>query len=126
MNTGSDGNFRIKLLTLMAIGKVQSLYARVGLEAIVWIGAFIYLAVHNPYAHGEFTLCPLKNLGFNYCPGCGLGRSVSFFLHGDVVRSFQTHILGIPATIILFFRIISLLGKAITKDPFIKLRSSHG
>jgi hypothetical protein len=105
---------------------VRSLYARVGLEAIVWIGAFIYLAVHDPYAQSEFTLCPLKNLGFHYCPGCGLGRSVSFLLHGDVVRSFETHILGIPATIIFFSRIISLLGKAVTKDPFTKLRSSHG
>ena len=92
---------------------LRTLYWRVGIETLVWITAFVYLAIHNPYIQTGFTICPLENIGFHYCPGCGLGRSVSFLLHGDVVRSFQTHILGIPATIIFLFRTFSLTSKAI-------------
>ena len=91
----------------------RTLYWRIGLETITWIVALVYLAIHNPYAQAEFTICPLENLGFHYCPGCGLGRSVSFLLHGDLVRSFQTHILGIPATITLLIRTFSLLNNSL-------------
>ncbi|MCL5021399.1 MAG: DUF2752 domain-containing protein [Bacteroidetes bacterium] len=89
------------------------LYWRIGLEAIVWIAAFVYFAIHNPYVQAGFTICPLENLGFHYCPGCGLGRAVSFLLHGDITRSIHTHILGIPATIILLSRTFSLLNKSL-------------
>ena len=126
LNALVEEKFRLRSAAIVLIKAVIDFYRRVGLEAVVWIGAFAYLAIHNPYTQSEFTLCPLKNLGFHYCPGCGLGRSISFLLHGDVIRSFQTHILGVPATIVLISRTVSQLGKAIRKDPFIKLRSSHG
>ncbi len=126
LSTRLDEKSQLQIAALAVIRGVSDFYRRLGLEAIIWISAFVYLAIHNPYVQTEFTLCPLKILGFHYCPGCGLGRSVSFLLHGDLVRSFQTHILGIPATIVLFSRTISLLGKAIRNDLIIKLRSSHG
>ncbi len=91
---------------------IGTLYWRIGIETIVWITGLIYLAVHNPYVQTEFSICPLENFGFHYCPGCGLGRSVSFLLHGEPVRSLQTHILGIPATIILLSRTFSLMKNA--------------
>ena len=93
-------------------------YKRIGLEAIIWLAAFFYLAIHDPYVQAEFTLCPLENLGFHYCPGCGLGRSVSFFIHGDIARSVQTHLLGIPATIILLSRTFSLFNVALEGKVF--------
>ncbi len=89
---------------------VRTLYLRIGLETVTLIAAFFYLGLHNPYVQTAFSICPLENLGFRYCPGCGLGRSVSFLLHGDVARSLETHILGIPATIILLFRTFFLLN----------------
>ncbi len=92
---------------------LRTLYWRIGIETLVWMTAFVYLAVHNPYVQAGFSVCPLENLGFHYCPGCGLGRSVSFLLHGDVARSLHTHILGIPATIILLSRTFSLTNKAV-------------
>lgn len=98
---------------MIAIGVAHTLYWRIGLETLTWIVALLYLAIHNPYEQAGFTICPLENLGFHYCPGCGLGRSVSFLLHGDIIGSFQTHILGIPATIILFFRTFSLTRIAV-------------
>jgi hypothetical protein len=54
-------------------------------------------------------------MGFKYCPGCGLGHSISYFLHGEVTRSLQTHPLGIIATVILVSRIFSLLKGALVK-----------
>jgi hypothetical protein len=82
-------------------------------EALIWIGALIFLAVSNPAVH-HYTLCPLDNLGFDYCPGCGLGRSISYFFHLDLKASFFTHPLGIPTTILLIYRSINILKKPIT------------
>ncbi len=94
------------------------LYWDIGLETLVWISALVYLAIYNPYVRSEFTFCPFSNLGFHNCPGCGLGRSVSFLLHGDVRLSIQTHILGIPATVLLLYRTVSLLNQAVKGRGF--------
>ncbi|MEX2232255.1 MAG: DUF2752 domain-containing protein [Cyclobacteriaceae bacterium] len=58
--------------------------------------------------HSHFSLCPLKNAGWDLCPGCGLGMSISLLFHGQISESFQAHPLGIFALIILSFRIIDL------------------
>ncbi|KAB2908356.1 MAG: DUF2752 domain-containing protein [Ignavibacteriales bacterium] len=73
-------------------------------EALIWIGALIYLALYNPVQEASFSFCVLDNLGFEHCPGCGLGRSVSFLLHGDFQASWEAHKLGIFALIVLLFR----------------------
>ncbi len=83
--------------------------AAVPLEALIWAGALVYLGFHDPTAEAQFTFCPLKNLGFDFCPGCGLGRSISYFLHGYPSLSFQIHPLGIPATFILAARSAALI-----------------
>ncbi|SEL60279.1 DUF2752 domain-containing protein [Parapedobacter koreensis] len=77
-------------------------------ELICWVAALVFLYVsggHNPH----FTLCPLENAGFDWCPGCGLGRSIGLFMHGEVVASFHMHWLGIPAFFIIVHRIYTLL-----------------
>lgn len=81
----------------------------VPLEALFWTAALIFLGFHDPTQESQFTFCPLKNLGFNFCPGCGMGRSISYFLHGYPVVAFQIHPLGIPATFILAGRIVALI-----------------
>jgi hypothetical protein len=78
-------------------------------EAFIWIAALIILAIENPASH-HYTLCPLDNLGFSYCPGCGLGRSVAWLFRLEPVESFTTHPLGIPAVLIIIFRIIKILS----------------
>jgi hypothetical protein len=77
-------------------------------ELVFWVLALIALAVSNPAAPGHFTLCPLSLLGFTWCPGCGLGHSIAFLFHGDIKSSFHAHWLGIPALIILLYRIYQL------------------
>jgi hypothetical protein len=89
--------------------RFKYLYSRITfhlpIEAIVWSAGLLILALYNPHHQEHMSLCLFNNLGFRYCPGCGLGRSVSYFLHGDVVMSFSAHPAGIPAVIILLFRI---------------------
>jgi len=80
---------------------------RVPFEAICWLVGLSLLAFSNP-AGNHFSICPLYNAGFSFCPGCGLGRSVSLFFNGEISASFRMHPLGIFTVIILSFRIISL------------------
>ncbi|MCX6641129.1 MAG: DUF2752 domain-containing protein [bacterium] len=80
------------------------------LELAIWSLGLVGLALIDPTRSAGFTLCPLHYLGFEYCPGCGLGRSISYLFHGDVTTSFLTHPLGIPAVLILGKRIYSLIS----------------
>jgi hypothetical protein len=75
----------------------------------MWMAGLLYLMLINPYDIHHFTFCPLKNLGFNFCPGCGLGLSISKIFHFDFIGSFETHPLGMPALIIISNRIYVLL-----------------
>jgi len=80
-------------------------------EALFWVAGLVFLLFLNPYQSQQFTFCPIHNLGLEFCPGCGLGRSISFFYSGDISNSFKSHPLGIIAFFIIFFRIITLLKK---------------
>ncbi len=75
-------------------------------EATFWLSGFIFLAMIDP-SKAHLSLCPLHYLNV-YCPGCGLGRSITYLLRGEVVDSFQTHPLGGVATLVLVHRILQL------------------
>ncbi len=81
-------------------------------ELSFWVLALALLATANPSAH-HFTLCPLANLGIDWCPGCGLGRSITAIFNGDFKSSFQQHWFGIPALLIIIYRIYQLGKKLI-------------
>ena len=95
--TGRNFNY------LSAAGKV------VGIEALIWIAAIIFLALIEPAESTHFTICPFSAIGIDFCPGCGLGRSVSYILHGEITTSLMVHPLGIFTLIILTTRVISLI-----------------
>ncbi|MEA5138873.1 DUF2752 domain-containing protein [Arcicella rigui] len=78
------------------------------IELIFWLGALIWLFLDNPLEN-HFTFCPIKNLGFSFCPGCGIGHSISFLLHGNLKQSFDNHPLGVFALIVIIHRIITLI-----------------
>ena len=89
--------------------KIFNLIKSIGLEGFIWIASLFYLAFFiNPY-EAHFTICPLSNLGFEHCPGCGLGNSIALIFRGQFAQSFESHILGIPALLIIFHRIFSLV-----------------
>ncbi|MGQ1947634.1 DUF2752 domain-containing protein [Geofilum sp. OHC36d9] len=77
-------------------------------EAWIWIAALIALAFTNPTGESHFSLCPIKNLGWDFCPGCGLGHSIMWLFRANFSASFKAHPLGIPAVIILIYRIINI------------------
>ena len=90
-----------------AIRRIQFLY----FELSVWIGGLALLAYMNPVEGNHYSLCVFRWAGVAYCPGCGLGHSISWLLHGYVARSFSEHPLGIFALIILAHRIFKLLKR---------------
>ena len=82
------------------------------LEALIWIAGLTFLAIHNPADHSHFSVCPIKNLGFSFCPGCGLGESISHLFRFEFKESFSAHPMGLFAFIILFHRIFFLLKQS--------------
>lgn len=62
---------------------------------------------------GRFTLpqtCIFKNLTGLPCPGCGLTRSMSSAMHGDVIMSFTYHRLGLLTLFYIFLQFVFRLG----------------
>jgi hypothetical protein len=82
-------------------------------EAWVWLTALFMLAFMPPES-AQTTLCVWHHLGVESCPGCGLGHSISSALHGQWIKSFQFHPLGMIAIIILVFRIVTVFTQNYT------------
>jgi hypothetical protein len=82
---------------------------RFPLEAIFWLIAFISLAYVNPSEENHFTICPLALAGLDWCPGCGLGRSIAYLFDGQIQNSLDVHPLGIFAVIVISYRIVQLI-----------------
>jgi Protein of unknown function (DUF2752) len=80
-------------------------------EAFIWFVGLLYLA----FIHSNFTICPLKLLGFEYCPGCGMGLSIHYLLNFSLKESFNAHPFGPSAFIIIVHRIYSLQKSPITE-----------
>jgi hypothetical protein len=90
---------------LIALKKIFYSY----FELIVWVTGLLWLALMNPSSEAHFSLCIFKWFGFSFCPGCGLGHSISWLFHGELQHSLNAHPLGIFAVVILLFRIFTLL-----------------
>lgn len=80
---------------------------RSNFELLFWIAALTALAFSDP-AQTHYVLCPIKRLGFSWCPGCGIGHAISWLFHGDIRASFHAHWFGMPALGILLYRVYQL------------------
>jgi len=69
----------------------------------------ILLARLDPSQKGNFSLCLSGLFGIEHCPGCGLGRSISYLLQGNPSASFKMHPLGIFALPVILHRIYMLI-----------------
>jgi hypothetical protein len=84
------------------------LFAWKAREAVAWIVGLILLASMDPLqSHASF--CPLAATGIEWCPGCGLGHSLAWLFRAEFIRSFQEHWLGLPAVLILSYRILQII-----------------
>ena len=85
---------------------------KIPIELIFWMVSLGSLATMSPRClngHSHFTLCPLANLGCSWCPGCGLGRAITELFHGHFGESMQLHWFGMPAVVILCWRMVTLI-----------------
>jgi len=89
-----------------------SFLKNIPVEAVVWIGGLVAMAFAD-ISENHFMICPFALLGIDWCPGCGLGRSVRACLHGNIAASFAYHPLGVFAVIVLSFRIFTLIKQHI-------------
>ncbi len=80
-------------------------------EAAAFSIGLILLALMDPAAANGPSLCLFDQLGFFFCPGDGLGHSISYTFRGDLVNAMQSNILGPFAIFILSGRIMYLLYK---------------
>jgi hypothetical protein len=87
-------------------------YIRARAEAFIWISGLTLMA-EMPPTDEHASLCPLKAAGFSFCPGCGLGHSVSWLFRGEFLHSFHTHPLGMAAVAILLWRVIVIFRKPV-------------
>lgn len=57
------------------------------------------------------SFCPVDRLGFDFCPGCGLGNSIALAARGHLSASLQSHPLGFFAIAIILGRISSIFHR---------------
>lgn len=88
--------------------RIDISFKRFQIEAFIWLSALVSLATMDPNGESHFTLCIFKNLGFSFCPGCGLGHSIASTLKGSFIEGFQFHPLGLVAILMLLYRIFTI------------------
>ncbi|HBQ58412.1 MAG TPA: DUF2752 domain-containing protein [Balneolaceae bacterium] len=77
------------------------------LEWLVFATGLLLLAFMNPENAGT-SLCFFEWAGINFCPGEGLGHSISYSFRGNFEAAFQAHIAGPFAILVLSARIGSI------------------
>ena len=89
--------------------RISTIIGKLPIELIFWISALVGILFIDPYGPQHFTLCPLDNLGIDWCPGCGLGRAMSFIVKGDFQASWSMHPLAMFAFAVIVYRIIQII-----------------
>jgi hypothetical protein len=72
------------------MNEVKQWAKQIPLELIFWIGSIAAILTINPEVEA-FSICPLHHLGFDWCPGCGLGRAMNLLARGEFLASWQLH-----------------------------------
>lgn len=84
-------------------------------ELLIWVAALLWICFGIDPSTNPTSFCAFHWMGFEACPGCGIGRSMHAALHGNWVVSWKYHWFGVPAVLIIFHRIISLITSTKTK-----------
>lgn len=103
----------------------MNIWRRFPFELFFWMTALLLLGTSGIHKHANephFTLCPLANMGFDWCPGCGIGRSIAHLLQGDFKGSLNAHWFGIPALLIIVYRILILIKINFKKRKVLNLK----
>lgn len=84
-------------------------------EWVVFLLGLILMATLNPYST-DTSWCLIELMGFTYCPGEGLGRSIAFLFRGELTKSLEMNLMGPIAVVAMSSRIILLWKKLITEN----------
>ncbi len=88
-------------------------------ELLFWVAALLFIFfTTGPIHEAHFSLCPLSNVGIDFCPGCGLGHSIGHILRAEIIESFSAHPLGVFALGVMLFRIYTLIKNQIKNYGF--------
>tara|TARA_R100001143_G_scaffold63603_2_gene73712 strand:- start:50811 stop:51152 length:342 start_codon:yes stop_codon:yes gene_type:complete len=79
-------------------------------EWIVLLSGLLLMAFLDPFSNAP-SYCILDRLGLNFCPGCGLGKSIAHTFRGDLHASMQAHPAGIFAILVIFGRVLSIFHR---------------
>lgn len=112
-------------MTLL-IRRTYQIISHIDLEALAWLSALLYLSIINPYEPKHINLCLFSIAGIENCPGCGIGRSIAMIFRGDLLGSFESHLLGIPALILILKRIYDITKSIIKKTTTNKMEALNG
>jgi len=88
------------------------------LELIFWIGSLAAVLLLDPQGGSHLSLCPLSQLGIEWCPGCGLGRSMSLLARGQFQASWTMHPLALLAYVVIISRIWQLIKNVKTTHNY--------
>ena len=103
---------------------LRTVIRRIGVEPILWSAGLLMICLLGPSSGPHLTICPFALAGIDFCPGCGLGRSIALLVRGEFAASFQAHWFGLPATAILLTRSLSL-GIRNWKHPALSYDPHH-
>lgn len=95
------------------------------LEWIVFSAGLILLGLMNPEISGT-SFCLFDLLGFNFCPGDGLGHSIAYTFRGDFSSAFKAHFAGPVAVIILMLRILYIWKNLYHQSKLTKKEAQNG
>ncbi|MCC5939572.1 MAG: DUF2752 domain-containing protein [Lunatimonas sp.] len=82
---------------------------RIPFDLFIWLAALIGIALIPLDVEAHLSICPIHNLGFSWCPGCGLGRSMKYLMVGDWQRSWEMHPLGGFAFLVIGIRLVEII-----------------
>lgn len=99
-------------MAMQAINRNSAFYAARSVlpETGAWMLGLLLLAGLEPGGEHLFSLCPVSWVWQSGCPGCGLGRSIAYLFRGEIMSSWQAHPLGVPALLLLSWRVTGLLA----------------
>jgi hypothetical protein len=92
------------------LSAIYSVFKRVlKYSELLFFCCAILLLYFIPLDGDSFSFCVFKLAGFTDCPGCGLGHAIQLALHFQFTLSFQAHWFGMPAVVIIVYRIVQLI-----------------
>ncbi|WP_297337385.1 DUF2752 domain-containing protein [Algoriphagus sp.] len=97
---------------------IKTWIGKLPLELLFWIGSLIGVLLIDPESESHLSLCPLNQLGVDWCPGCGLGRAMSLLARGAFQASWEMHPLAFLAFLVILSRIWNLISNLKTTHNY--------